>query len=108
MAHGLFSPGSENRAGWGPFKGITPLGKPCPAQFCEPGLNIVALWRGVWSNKGRERSTWPTRRGGVALSPMFEELIMGCDMVVALGPATVNGQAFFGLNVHGLHTPWPL
>lgn len=29
---------------------------------------------------------------------------MGCDMIVALGPATANGSAFFALNCHGLAT----
>jgi secernin len=33
---------------------------------------------------------------------------MGCDIVVALGQATVNGQSLFGLNRHGPRAPWPL
>jgi hypothetical protein len=33
---------------------------------------------------------------------------MGCDMVVARGQATVNGQALFGLNCHGPRAQWPL
>jgi hypothetical protein len=34
--------------------------------------------------------------------------IMGCDMVVALDQATVNGQKLFGLNWHGPRGPWPV
>lgn len=33
---------------------------------------------------------------------------MGCDMVVALGQATVNGLCLFGLNRHGPRAPWPV
>lgn len=33
---------------------------------------------------------------------------MGCDMVAALGQATVNGVSLFGLNRHGPRSPWPL
>src|SRR5437868_415654 len=33
---------------------------------------------------------------------------MGCDMVVALGQATVKGQNLFGLNWHGPRAQWPL
>ena len=33
---------------------------------------------------------------------------MGCDLVVALGQATVNGHGLFGLNCHGPRMQWPL
>ncbi len=33
---------------------------------------------------------------------------MGCDMVVALGQATVNGQKLFGLNLHSPQPDWPI
>ncbi len=33
---------------------------------------------------------------------------MGCDMVVALGKATVDEQRLFGLNLHGPYAEWPV
>src|SRR5438105_4187171 len=43
----------------------------------------------------------------LASSPC-QEYIMGCDMVVALGQATVNGHKIFGLNAHGPRARWPV